>query len=154
MKLVRSTKARRVFQLTHRETRLLVQMLALYPRVPPAHHVLSQSGRRPDREANQRLLDEALAEQRAENKQQVRALLEDPQRLAHTETGSRLSLSPAEVDWLMQVLNDVRVGSWVILGSPQAKLPELNETTAPDVVAMELAGHFQMQLLAALRGER
>jgi hypothetical protein len=153
MKLVRSTNTRVVFHLSHRETRLLAQMLALYPRVPPAHHVLSKSGRLPDREENQRLLDEALAEQRAENKTQLRALLADPRRLAHTETGSRLSLSPAEVDWLLQVLNDVRVGSWVILGSPETKLPELSETTAPDVVAMELAGHFQMQLLAALGRE-
>ena len=61
-------------------------------------------------EANQQLLDEALAEQRAENKKQVQALLADPRRFEHTETGARLSLSPAEVEWLLQVLNDIRVG--------------------------------------------
>ena len=102
-----------------REKRLLPQILKLYPRVPPAHHVLSKSGRLPDREANQRLLDEALAEQRAENKKQLQALLADPRRFEHTETGARLSLSPAEVEWLLQVLNDIRVGSWILLGSPE-----------------------------------
>ena len=153
MKLVRQTKTRLLFHLGHRETRLLRQILQLYPRVPPAHHVLSKSDRLPDREANQRLLDEALVEQRAENKKQLHALLADPQRFAPTETGSRLSLPPGEVEWLLQVLNDIRVGSWVLLGSPEDKLPELDETTAPNVVAMEMAGYFQMHLLEALESE-
>ena len=116
-------------------------------------HKLSQSRRLPEPEANQRLLDEALAEQRAENKKQLEALLADPRRFAHTETGGRLSLSPAEVEWVLQVLNDIRVGSWIMLGSPDEKRAELNEGTAPDLAAMETAGYFQMQLLQALRGE-
>ena len=153
MKLVRATKTRLLFHLGQRETRLLLQILKLYPRVPSAHHVLSKSGRVPDREANQRLLDEALAEQRAENKQQVLALLADPRRFARTEAGGRLSLPPAEVEWLLQVLNDIRVGSWIILGSPEEKLPELNDNTAPNFLAMEMAGYFQAQLLEALHGE-
>ena len=89
--------------------------------MPPAHQLLSKAGRLPDPEANQQLLDEALAEQRAENRRQLQALLADPRRFAHTETGARLSLSPAEVEWLLQVLNDIRVGSWVRLGSPDDK---------------------------------
>jgi hypothetical protein len=153
MKLVRSTKTRLLFHLGQRETRLLLQILKLYPRVPPAHHVLSKSGRLPDREANQRLLDEALAEQRAENKKELLALLGDSRRFSRTETGSRLSLPPAEAEWLLQVLNDIRIGSWIILGSPEHKVPELNETTAPDFLAMEMAGYFQAQLLEAMHRE-
>ena len=119
MKLVRATKTRLVFHLGQREKHLLLHLLKLYPCVPSAHHVLSKSGRLPDAEANQQLLDEALAEQRAENKKQLQALLADPRRFQeHTESGARLSLSPAEAEWLMQVLNDIRVGSWIILGSP------------------------------------
>ncbi len=153
MKLVRATKTRLLFQVSRRETRLLLQVLKLYPRVPSAHHVLTRSGRLPDQEANQRLLDEALAEQRAENKNHLQALLADPQRFAQNETGSRLSLSPTEVEWLLQVLNDIRVGSWVILGAPEEKLPEVTEANVADVAAMEMAGYFQMQLLEAL-GQR
>ncbi len=153
MKLVRQTKTRLLFHLGHRETHLLTHILKLYPRVPPAHHRLTRSGQLPDREANQRLLDEALAEQRAENRNQLRALLADPRRFATTDAGSRLSLSPAEVEWLMQVLNDIRVGSWVLLGSPEEKFPAVNDSTAPNYVAMEMAGYFQMQLLEALEGK-
>jgi hypothetical protein len=153
VKLVLATKDKLVFLLGPRERRSLPQILNLYPRVPPAHHVLSKSGRLPDAEANQRLLDEALAEQRAENKKQVQALLADPRRFEQTETGARLSLSRAEADWLLQMLNDVRVGSWVILGSPEGKPGEVTIATAPHYIAMEMAGYFQMQLLEALEGE-
>ena len=153
MRLVRTTKTRLFFHLGQRETRLLLQILKLYPRVPSAHLKLTQSDRVPDQEANQRLLDEALAEQRAENKKQLLALLADPRRFARTETGGRLSLPPAEVEWLLQVLNDIRVGSWIILGCPEDKLPELNDTTASNFLAMEMAGYFQAQLLEALHGE-
>jgi hypothetical protein len=153
MKLVRATKTRLVFQLGRREEHLLRQVLKLYPRVPSAHHALTKSDRLPNREANQRLLDEALAEQRAACKQQVAALLADPRRLTYTESGGRLSLSSAEVDWVLQVLNDIRVGSWIILGAPEERLPEMNETNAPHVWAMEMAGLFQAQLLEALHRE-
>jgi hypothetical protein len=153
MKLVKATNSRLVFELGQREKRSLPQILKLYPCVPPAHHVLSKSGRLPDGVANQQLLDEALAEQRAENKKRVQALLADPRRFEPAESSARLSLSPVELEWLLQVLNDVRVGSWVILGSPENKPSELNPTTAPHFLAMEMAGYFQMQLLEALQHE-
>jgi hypothetical protein len=153
MKLVKATKSRLVFELGQREKRSLPQILKLYPCVPSAHHVFSKSGRLPDSVANQQLLDEAMAEQRAENKKRVQALLADPRRFEQTETGARLSISPAELEWLLQVLNDIRVGSWVILGSPENKPAELNAATAPHFLAMEMAGYFQMQLLEALQHE-
>jgi hypothetical protein len=153
MKLIRQTGTRLFFQLGRRETALLLQVLKLYPRVPPAHQMLTKSSRLRDQEATQQLLDEALAEQRAENKKLLLALLADPRRFARTETGARLSLPAGEIEWLLQVLNDIRVGSWIILGSPEEKLPELTETTAPNLLAMEMAGYFQSQLLEAMRGE-
>jgi hypothetical protein len=152
MKLVRSSKTRLLFHLGQRETRLLLRILKLYPRVPPAHLQLTRSKTLPDRDANQHLLDEALAEQRAENRKHLLALLADPRRFVHIETGSRLSLPPGDIEWLLQVLNDIRIGSWVRLGSPEAKPPKLNDATTPDFLAMEVAGYFQMRLLEALQG--
>jgi hypothetical protein len=153
MKLVRSTKTRLVFDLGQREEQMLLRLLKLYPCVPPAHHVLSKAGQLPDSEANQQLLDEALAEQRAQNKKQLQTLLAEPRRLEPTESGARLSLSPVEAEWFMQVLNDIRVGSWILLGSPDGKPMELTPVKAPHFVAMERAGYFQMQLLEALERE-
>jgi len=153
MKLIRSTKTRLVFELGQREEQMLLRLLKLYPCVPGAHHVLSKASRLPDAEANQQLLDEALAEQRAQNKKALQTLLADPQRLERTESGARLSLSPAESEWFIQVLNDIRVGSWILLGSPEAKPVELSPANAPYFLDMERAGYFQMQLLEALERE-
>jgi len=152
VKLIRTTKTKLLFQLGQREKRLLREVLNLYPRIPPAHQPLSKSGHVPDRQANQRLLDEALAEHRAETQKQLQTLLADPGRFEETETGCRLSLLRSEAEWLLQVLNDIRVGSWICLGSPEGKLAGLNARTAPDFWAMEMAGCFQAQLLEALEG--
>ena len=152
MKLIRTGKTRLCFHLAQREQRLLLQLLKLYPRVPATYPTLSRSGRLPEPEANQRLLNEALAEQRAENQQRVQALLADPRRLRETEGGWHLSLTHAEVEWLLQLLNDIRVGSWIRLGSPDETRVALNEATAAHVWAMELSGYFQAQLLEAVGG--
>jgi hypothetical protein len=152
MKLVQSTKTRLIFHLGQREQRSLLQLLKLYPCVPSAHHVLSKSGRVPDAAANQQLLDEALADQRTDNQRQLQALLADPRRFGPVEKGARLLLSPTEAEWLLQVLNDIRVGSWVILGAPDKKPAELTAANAPHFLSMEMAGYFQMQLLEALGG--
>ena len=154
MKLIRATKGNLLFHVAERERTLLVELLSLYPRVPAAHQRLSNSGKIPGGEESQRLLDEALAQQRTETKNKLRAFMTDPRRFERSEPGYRLSISPAEVEWLLQVLNDIRVGSWILLGSPAQRLEidSLNEQNSADVWAMEIAGSFQMHLLEALEG--
>ena len=70
--------------------------------------------------------------------------------LSETQAGGVASGS--ELEWLLQILNDVRVGSWIILGSPEQAMEFklLNEKTAADFWAMEMSGQFQMNFLAAL----
>jgi hypothetical protein len=154
VKLIKASNDKLLFHLGKREKHLLVQVLKLYPRIPSGHQSLSKARNIRDREANQSLLDDALAEQRAESKKQLQAFLADPRRFAEDQTGCRLSLCNSEPEWLLQVLNDIRVGSWLSLGSPEPPLAikTLNERTAPDFWAMEMAGHFQMQLLQAMEG--
>ncbi len=153
MKLVKSGNDKFALELGKREKQVLVAVLNRYPLIPAAHQQLSRSLPAGQMEADQRLLDEALAEQRRENKQRLDRWLGDPQRLHDTETGSRLTLTSSEIEWLLQVLNDVRVGSWIQLGSPEKLAWDfgLSETTAPYVWAMEMAGAFQAGLLEGLR---
>jgi hypothetical protein len=150
MKLVRSANGKFVFHLGKRDKLMLLQILKLYPQIPSASQPLSKLGKLPDSETNQRLLDEALAEQRAENKKHLETFLTDPRRFADIETGCRLTLSHADMEWLLQVLNDIRVGSWVLLGSPEEKFDNLTLATAPHYWAMELSGMFQSRFLEAL----
>ncbi len=149
MKIVRA-KDQFTLLLGGRERQLLFELLKRYPCIPPAHHHRHRSTRIP--EASHRLLDDSLAQQRAANKKQLQQWMSDDSRFAQTETGCRVILSGAELEWLMQVLNDIRVGCWILLGAPEEKLEAafFNKKTAPDFLAMEMAGHFQMQLLEAL----
>lgn len=155
MKFVRADNGKLVFHLGKRDKRLLYELLKLYPRIPPGHQKLTKGEKLPDAQASEQLLNEALAEQRAENKKLVQSFLESPSRFAEDQTGFRLSLTPAELEWLLQVLNDIRVGSWVHLGSPEPKmeLRLLNDKTAPDFWAMEVSGYFQANLLEAMEGK-
>ena len=151
MKLVRTAKDGHVFHLGQREKQLLLETITLYPLVPAAHHRLSKDGKESKADENQRLLEEALAEQRQENRRQVLAMLNQPQRFRETKSGFELELAPAQVEWLLQVLNDVRVGSWLALGEPeQGKEPAITAQNAKYLLAMELCGLFESVLLAAL----
>jgi hypothetical protein len=153
VKLIRVTKDNFLFELSEREKLLLLHVLQLYPRIPPATFRLNKSGNLPDAEASQRLLEESLSEQRAENRKGLDAFLTDPAHFVDNESGSRFSVSPSELEWLLQILNDVRVGTWIILGSPdqEDRMKLLNEKNAADFWAMELSGQFQMLFLEALQ---
>jgi len=138
-----------VIHLGQREKKLLFELLKLYPRIPPAHHKLSKTRRLPEPEANQKLLEEALAEGREENKKQLMKLMTDPARYQESSSGCKITLSMGDLEWLLQVINDIRVGSWILLGQPEEKFDPsmLNEKNGPNFWAMELAGQFQMALL-------
>ncbi|MCX8090979.1 MAG: hypothetical protein N3I86_08610 [Verrucomicrobiae bacterium] len=140
-----------VFRLSRREHGLLVETLRLYPLVPPAHHRLSREGRAPSLVESQRLLDEALAEQRAAHRRQVQAFLSDPERFRPVDNALELRLAPAEIEWLLQVLNDVRVGAWLALGEPeQGAEPPVTGDNARYHFALAMSGWFESELLAAL----
>lgn len=152
MKVIRSSSEEFRFYLGKREQKLLLDLLTRYPCVPSEHHRITQSGKLSDAANIQVLLDEALAEQRSENKKQLEALLSHPERFKSDGHGWLLSLTPAELEWLIQILNDIRVGSWVQVGSPDPMPGSIDPTTAPHLWAMELSGYFQMHLLEALNG--
>lgn len=151
MKIVR-TPEKLILQFNQHEKLLWLELLKLYPCIPSAHQPLSKSGRLPDLTANQKLLDEALAEQRARNKKQIEELQADAGRWTPTKSGLRLSLARADLEWLLQVLNDIRVGNWVVLGSPEDLASSVNQDTFDHFWAMELSGFFQSGLLEALEG--
>ena len=153
MKLLKATKSKLIFQLAEVEKHLLLELLKLYPRVPSNHGAVSKSGRLPDAPASQKLLEEALAEHRAENKRHLEALLKDSRRWSEEDSQWLFSLSTAEVEWMLQVLNDVRIGSWVMLGSPEQTFESVSPQNVLHLWAMESAGDFQIAFLHALEGK-
>lgn len=153
MKFLRTGARGLVFSLGKREQPLLLAVLARYPCLPAGHQHLSRTMAGESADENQALLDEALAAQREENQRRLAAFLAEPGRFEELKQSWHLTLTPTEADWLLQVLNDVRVGSWVHLGSPDFEAGvrvDLNEETAPHVWTMEAAAQFQFHLLEAL----
>lgn len=152
MRLQPAGDNRCLLELGAREKELLLALLKRYPCIPPAHQRLSKAGAGANLQSAQRLLDDALAEQRARNKRQVQALFADPGRWTAMEGGWKLSVSTSEIEWLLQVLNDVRIGSWLALGCPEQRVDTLTEENAPHLWAMEMSGSMEMALLHLLEG--
>ena len=156
MKLIQRDGESFLFHISKREKGLLFEVLKLYPLIPIAHHRFSQTAAAPGVMESQRLLEGALAERTKENKRQLLALLNHEAGLEETDDARahRFKLSAPQVEWLLQVLNDIRVGSWLILGEPDEKKGkpiELNDENARYYAAMEFCGLFQMTLLDAFQ---
>lgn len=149
MKFIKAEKGRFGFQIGNREKRLLFDVLRLYPLVPASYQQLSRAGEKPE---DRQLLEEALTAQRSKNKKQLQAMLKAKSRFRRNQNGWRFSLKPEQMNWLLQVLNDIRIGSWLQLGSPDSPgqiLTTVGDKTARYFLAMEMCGYFQTVLLAA-----
>jgi hypothetical protein len=153
MKLITSKSGHYVFRLGKREQRLLREVLEQYPLMPDGYHRYSRAGATEDDLGNQALLEDALAAHRAEHRQRVADLLNDPARLAPEQTSFRLSLTREELEWLLQVLNEVRVGSWLKAGCPdpdEGQPPQVTAENAPFFIFMEVAAYFESALIEVL----
>jgi hypothetical protein len=157
MKIIRSEQgggAAFVFQISPREKALLLATLKLYPMLDSGFHQISR-GERPQKKAEQQWLEEAMAEQRKEHKKKLDQFFGDEGRffkMAKSEV--RLTLNPEQMEWMLRVLNEIRVGSWVQLGRPELHAVRKTGATsqhASSVAAMELSGYFQMVLLEAFQ---
>jgi hypothetical protein len=155
MKLVRMDAEQLSFEMSLEEQVFLFHLLHQYPLVPADYFPISRADDLKDQAENQRLLEAALREQRQSHRQQVVDFINDPARFVATADGAGLSVtfSRAEIEWLLQICNDLRLGSWRALGSPDLddktelrKLPD----AARYLINMEIAGAFEMQLIHAL----
>jgi hypothetical protein len=138
--------------MTTREKGLLCEVLKRYPAIPADYAKLSRQGGIADAVAAQKLLEDALSEERAEARARLDKFLAQADRFQPLEQGFGLALKTAEVDWLLRILSNIRVGSWLKLGSPEKAFDFrfLKKETAPIFWAMEISGYFQTVLLDAL----
>jgi hypothetical protein len=157
VKFIRAGREAIILQLGEAEQRVFAGVLSLYPVVPPAHQPLSHSLKDKNEGEDRQLLDEALAEQRDTLRQQVQEWLQYKNRFRRVKSGFNFTLRRADAEWMLQVLNDVRVGNWLLLGSPEELMAaEEIATLTPERhrawAVMELGGIFQMEILQALEG--
>lgn len=156
MKLICATAERWSFRLSPTERAILMELLEAYPCVPPAHsRYRAVASGDPEGARVQQLLEEALAEQRETTRRQIRRWIRSSETLQQDGPGWVLHLRPAELETLLQVLNDVRVGQWIALGCPDPLPDDLprDPDRAHRLATMELAGWFEMSLLQQIRHE-
>ena len=150
MKLLKADADKFTFLIERQERQMLFRLLNLYPLVPLAHHRLSKSA---EKNEDQQLLEEALEEQRMKNKKQALSLVKSKSKFRETEHGYVFSLKNSQMEWLLQVVNDIHVGSWLLMGSPKNVIETfalLNRNTASYYWAMQVATDFQIVILHAM----
>ena len=156
MKLSRDAHGRFLLRVNLRERICLEAMLELYPLIPADHHQITRSNPAVEsKHATQarEFLVEDIQAQKARHRAELDRLFQDRARYARDGNGATLRVEPDQVEWLLQVLNDVRVGSWLKLGAPdsRARRPlHLNRANARLYMAMELSGLIQVHFLRAL----
>jgi hypothetical protein len=141
-----------VFQIGRREKKLLIEVLGLYPLIPASHHRVSQAPDSREAESSQKLLEEALAEHRQESKRQLQAMLNESGRFRESSGGIHFVLNAFQLEGLLQVINDVRVGCWLRLGSPDENRGQgirLTNENARYLWVMDLCAFYEAALLAA-----
>lgn len=145
-----------VLQLSRRERVLLRTVLELYPLIPASHHRLSRTADPGQIAADQKLLEEALTAQKQENHRHLRTWLAGEGGFKPRRGGFTLTLNGPQLDWFLQVLNDVRVGSWLKLDCPDernGRPVHLTPANARYYFAMQYCGMVQSLLLQGMNGD-
>jgi len=151
MKLVRRNDEEVVFHLTRSEKKALLFILERYPVLPLDFQPPSR-GDNPGSKIDQTLLREMLAEQKRQNQEFLRKLFEQKDRFQPVHNGWHFKLLAGEVEWFLQVLNDVRVGEWHKAGCPDelSKMPVNSSEARGHAWAMEISGFFICSILELL----
>ena len=148
MRLVRRTNEARVFRLKASELQMFVLVLSQFP-LRDQDQQISRFGNDEDLRGAQELLNQAMADRRREARLELEAWLRADGRFNHTDAGEELLVRHEETDWLLQILNNVRVGAWQRLGAPEHLADAFRAPTAESVrylTVMEMAGGFQAAL--------
>lgn len=152
MKLIEAKDGLFIFHIAKRERVLLTHVLKMFPVGSEPVGPISKSGDAEKLAEYEASLAEALAEQRAEHKRLMDAFLGEQGRFAEVKGGFQVRLTTVQMDWLLRVLNEVRVGTWMKLGRPEELAPLVLAGQLDGVVAMEICAFFQSRLLEALGG--
>jgi hypothetical protein len=147
MKLVAQVDGQWRYLLEPIEADILVNLVKQFPFTAPAPSAISRTDDGAAAEEREQLLAESLAEHRQQLQLQAATLLAGDKWRA---SGQRrlLTLEASEREFLLQLLNDIRVGSWQALGQPDGlSFQPTTEAQRTSQNLMDLAGYFEMNLL-------
>jgi hypothetical protein len=147
MKLVKQNGRGFQYLLNAEEARALCFLVGEFPFTPLTPVTISKSDS--DTEEREKLLNESLAKHRRELKRKARKLVgREKFKAAEGKQIYRISLQARET--MLQILNDIRIESWRILGEPEdleSKAKNLPKELFRYYVLMCLAGEFEYHFL-------
>ncbi|MBW8864638.1 MAG: hypothetical protein JF609_06890 [Verrucomicrobia bacterium] len=155
MKLLRREEDEFELEFALEEKSLFFHLLGLYPAVPASYHRLTKGKKIRNQDENQQLLDDAIQAQRETNQKEIFKLVSKHGRFTDGEENSRAVFKRDELEWLLQVINDVRIGCWIALGSPGAadeRKLKRDKNSLRQLMMMEIAGGFEMFILGVVSG--
>lgn len=138
--------------LSESETIFIKEILSAYPLVPNDTRELTRDASTSDLEEDTELLRTSLADLTLGHQKRLKTWVNAPDTFQVVDGRCLFRITTENRDWFLQVLNDLRIGSWQQLDCPtQEELQEL--TPSPEVIrplwTMELAGLLQSFLLSA-----
>ena len=154
MKIISKTTDSVTYRFEHKEWLYFVDLLRLFPVLKEDYYQAGTVRNDPKLADTHQLLKEMLSDYKAEQKLWLLKFLKSEENRVKKKDGSiQLALSMREKETLLEILNDIRVGSWMVLGSPGLKDADLelklNHAKELQQVAwaMDLSGYFQMGFL-------
>lgn len=155
MKLIKKTHEKYIFELLLEEKELLIKILKLYPLVDYSNYELSRSLKNDQISQSKKILLDALKEHQVENRRLMHELFENPDALKPKQNPDyyTLELDSEKIERLLQVLNDIRIGSWQKLGCPDLDSREEVVRSPEDIMSlyiMDICEYFEYYLLKAM----
>lgn len=153
MRVFEKTDSALVLELGLAETDFLKQILADYPLVADESRRFSAFADANEVRENVQLLQSSLHEHTQSNRAKLRAWLASTETWKPFADRTLLFLKTEDCSWFLQILNDLRIGSWQKLDCPNPEefdSVELNRENAHPLLAMKISGFLQTLILNAL----
>lgn len=150
MRLIEANQGRTVIELGEAEWAFFQDLLHQYPLVPNDKRELTRKGEGDEFDADTDLLRTNLEDLTGSNRKRLQKWLNNPDTFSQGTDHGQLTVQALDRDWLLQILNDLRVGSWQQLGCPNTTAInelELETSNFRALWCMELVGLLQSYLL-------
>lgn len=147
MRLVKQTSRHWQYLLNQNEADILRGLLTRFPFAELNPVQISRIDSGASAAERESLLNESLAEHRQKLKKLSLQLLQ-ADRWKKTGNDHLLTLDSAAREILLQILNDIRIGSWRALGQPELLDGPVSKKDVIQRQLLDLAGYFEMSLLA------
>lgn len=149
MKLVKQVQNHWHYQLTLQEAESLRAVVDCFPATALSSTPISRTDNTPAAVEREKLLNESLAEHRKQLKRKAGTLVGADRFKAH-KTHQIFQVDSEDREILLQILNDIRIESWRILGEPEELEIDPHNLEIPKLRyyhLMHLAGYFEHHLL-------